>query len=208
MAATIVEIVNMALTMLGESHIVSMSDNIKPAREANTIYATTKDALLGGYNWSFAKTRAILTATVTPPAFEYALAYDLPADCLRVLFVGDYYAGLDLTDYRGAPTELFTIEGRQILTDMGAKTPPSSNNNMNLRYIKKEDDVTKFSINFTMALVSKLAENLAESLTQSDTKRARAESTFKNEIRLAIRANAIELPPQKLADDEWLLSRL
>lgn len=208
MAAAIVDIVNMALTRLGETRIVSMSDNVKPAREANAIYETTKDALLGGYNWSFAKTRAILTASVTPPAFEYALAYDLPANCLRVLFVGDYYAGVDMTDARGAPTELFTIEGRQILTDMGTMTPPSSDNKINIKYVKKEDDVTKFSINFTSALVAKLAENLAEPLTQSDTKRARAESTFKDEIRLAIRANAIELPPQKLADDEWILARL
>ncbi|MHB8825150.1 MAG: hypothetical protein ACYC5T_10000 [Thiobacillus sp.] len=208
MAATIVEIVNMALTRLGEGHIVSMSDNTKPAREANTIYQTTKDALLGGYNWSFAKTRAILTATLTAPAFEYALAYDLPADCLRVLFVGEYYVGLDLTDYRGAPTELFVIEGRQILTDMGTITAPSTDNKMNLKYVKKEDDVTKFSINFTSALIAKLAENLAEPLTQSDSKRARAEAAYKDEIKIAIRANAIELPPQKLADDEWLLARL
>lgn len=208
MAATIVEIVNMALTRLGESRIVSMADNTKPAREADAIYGTTKDSLLAGYNWSFAKTRAILTASVTPPAFEYSLAYNLPADCLRVLFVGDYYAGIDMTDARGAPTELFTIEGRQILTDMGTMTPPSTDNKMNIKYVKKEDDVTKFSANFTSALVAKLAEILAEPLTQSDTKRARAEAAFKDEIRLAIRANAIELPPQKLADDEWILARL
>lgn len=208
MAATIVEIVNMALTMLGESRIVSMSDNIKPAREANTIYVMTKDSLLGGYNWSFAKTRVILTASVTPPAFEYGLAYNLPADCLRVLFVGDYYVGVDMADYRGAPTELFTIEGRQILTDLGTKTPPSTDNKMNIRYVKKEDDVTKFSPNFTAALVAKLAANLAEPLTQSDTKRARADAAFKDEIKLAIRSNAIELPPQKIADDEWILARL
>ena len=208
MAATIVEVVNMALTMLGESHIVSMSDNIKTARDANAIYVVTKDALLGGYNWSFAKARVILTAFPIPPQFEYALAYNLPADCLRVLFVGDYYVGMDLTDYRGAPTELFTIEGRQILTDMGTKTPPSVDNKINIRYVRKEDDVTKFGANFTMALIAKLAENLAEPLTQSDTKRDRASAVFKDELRIAIRSNAIELPPQKLADDEWLLSRL
>lgn len=208
MAATIVEIVNMALTRLGEGHIVSMSDNTKPAREANTIYQATKDALLAGYNWSFSKTRAILTATLTAPVFEYTLAYDLPADCLRVLFVGDYYVGLNLADYLGMPAELFTIEGRQILTDMGTITAPSTSNKINIRYIKKEDDVTKFSANFTSALVAKLAESLAEPLTQSETKRARAEQTFKDEIKIAIRANAIELPPQHLADDSWILSRL
>lgn len=208
MAATVVEIVNLALSRLGESHIVALTDVSKPAREANLVYQTVKDSLLAGHNWSFAKTRAILTATATVPSFEYGLTYDLPADCLRVLFVGDYYVGVDMVDYRGMPTELFTIEGRQILTDLGTKTAPSTGNKLNIRYVKKEDDVTKFSANFTAALSAKLAEVLAEPLTQSETKRARAEQAFKDEIKLAIRANAIELPPQRLADDEWILSRL
>lgn len=198
--ATVISIVNVALTLLGESRIMSLSDNSKPAREANAIYESVRDSLLAGYNWSFAKTRAQLPASATAPAFEYAYAYPLPADCLRVVFVGDYYVGMDLTDYRGAPTEMFTIEGREILTDMGAP--------LNVKYIKSETDSAKFSANFVASLSAKLAENLAEPLTQSDTKRARAESAFKAEIRLAVRANAIELPPQKFADDEWVMSRL
>ena len=179
---------------------MSLSDNSKPAREANAIYESVRDSLLAGYNWSFAKTRAQLPASATAPAFEYAYAYPLPVDCLRVVFVGDYYAGMDLTDYRGAPTEMFTIEGREILTDMGSP--------LNIKYIKRQTDSTLFSANFSASLSAKLAENLAEPLTQSDTKRARAEAAFKTEIRLAVRANAIELPPQKFADDEWIFSRL
>lgn len=198
--ATVVDIINVALTLLGESRIMSLSDNSKPAREANAIYESVRDSLLAGYNWSFAKTRAQLPASATAPAFEYAYAYPLPVDCLRVVFVGDYYVGMDLTDYRGAPTEMFTIEGREILTDMGSP--------LNIKYIKRQTDSTLFSANFSASLSAKLAENLAEPLTQSDTKRARAEAAFKSEIRLAVRANAIELPPQKFADDEWIFSRL
>ena len=198
--ATVVEIVNVALTLLGESRIMALTDNSKPAREASAIYDQTRDALLAGYNWSFAKTRAQLPASSTAPAFEYGAAYPLPTDCLRLLFIGDYYVGADLTDYRGAPTEMFTIEGREILTDMGAP--------LNVKYIRRVSDSTQFSANFSAALSARMAELLAEPLTQSDTKRARAEATFKDAIRTAIRANAIELPPQKMADDEWILSRL
>lgn len=198
--ATVIDIVNAALTLLGESRIVSFSDNSKPAREANAIYEQVRDALLAGYTWSFAKKRVQLSALSTAPVFGYANAFQLPSDCLRVIMVGEYYVGVDLTDYRGAPTEEFTIEGREILTDWGAP--------LNLKYVARIEDSMQFSANFIAALSAKLAEKLAEPLTQSDSKRGRAEAAFNNEIRLAVRANAIELPPQRFADDDWIMGRL
>lgn len=198
--STVIEIVNLALTLLGENRIMALTDNSKPAREANAIYEITRDALLAGYNWSFAKSRAQLPASAIPPAFEWAYAYPLPSDCLRLLFVGDYYAGVDLTDYRGAPTAPYAVEGREILTDMGSP--------LNLRYIKRLTNTTMYSANFAKALGARLAADLSEPLTQSDTKRARAEDVFKKELSIAVRAGAIELPPERLADDDWIMGRL
>ena len=198
--ATVIEIANTALTLLGESRIMSLDDNVKAAREVKAIFDITRDSLLAGYNWSFAKTRAQLPALAATPAFEYGYAYQIPSDCLRLTFIGDYYVGADMTDYRGAPTELYTIEGRGILTDMSAP--------LNVKYIKRVTDSTQFGASYSMSLSAKLAALLAEPLTQSDSKRARAEEEFNKQVRLAIRANAIELPPQKMADDEWILSRV
>ena len=79
---------------------------------------------------------------------------------------------------------------------------------MNLRYIKRVTDVNQWDPCFLKAFAAKMAEDLAEPLTQSETKRARAERVLSTELSTAIRVNAIALPPQKLADDEWLLSRL
>jgi hypothetical protein len=107
---------------------------------------------------------------------------------------------VDLTDYRGGPTEEFTIEGRKILTDLPAP--------LNIKYVRRVTDTGLFHPCFTMAFAAKLASLLAEPITQSDTKRVRADAQFNKEIALAVRSNAIELPPQKLADDEWLMARL
>jgi hypothetical protein len=200
MSASDVSIVNIALSALGEARILSLDDNLKQAREAKTIYEAVRDSLLAAYNWSFAKTRVQLSALASPPAFGYGVQYQLPTDCLRLLFVNEEYAGLDLTDYRGSPTDLYTIEGRRILTDIGAP--------LNIRYIKQETDPQQFAPNFVTAFACALAERLAEPLTQSATKREQATAALKREIGLAVRANAIELPPQKLADDEWIVSRL
>ena len=195
-----VEIVNAALTLLGEGRIASLADDVKAAREATAVFSIRRDALLAGYTWSFAKTRAQLSALVDAPPFGFTLKYQLPSDCLRIVMVGDYYTGLDLTDYRGSPTEEFMVEGREILTDLGAP--------LNLRYIKRVTDTSQFSSNFTAAFAADLAEVLAEPLTQSESKRERASAVLRREISMAVRANAIELPPSKLADDEWLIARL
>ena len=198
--ASSIEIVNLALTMLGESRIISIDDNVKPAREAKAVYNTILESLLGSYNWSFAKTRAALPALADAPLSQYAAKFQLPADCLRVLFVGDHYVGMDLSDYRSAPTSEFTIEGREILANMSAP--------LNIRYVRKITDPTMFSAPFARAFAADMAKVLAEPLTQSEQKRARADKDLKDAISNAIRANAIELPPEKFPDDEWIMARL
>lgn len=198
--ASQVEIVNYALTLLGQDRILSIDDDLKAAREAKAVYSIVRDALLAGYTWSFAKTRASIPASVTVPAFQFANTYPLPVDCLRIIMIGDIYVGADLTDYRNTPVEEYAIEGREILTDLPAP--------LKLRYIKQVTDTTQFSANFSESLGCSLAERLAEPVAQSETKRDRATVAFKDSISKAVRANAIELAPQKLADDEWILSRL
>lgn len=194
------EIVNLGLTLLGESRISSLDDPVKPAREAKAIFDMTRDALLAGYNWCFAFARVQLPELADAPVFGFDNQFLLPADCLRVVMVGNVYVGADLTDYRSASAEEFTIEGRNILTDWNAP--------LDLVYVKQVTNTAIFQANFTKAFGAQLAMDLCEALTQSDTKRDRAEKAFNREISLAIRANAIQLPPKKLPDDEWLLARL
>lgn len=198
--ASEVEIVNAALTLLGEARIVSMDDDVKPAREAKAMLSITRRALLGGYNWSFAIKRQQLPALAEVPTFGYSYKYNMPTGCLRLVQIGDHFVGVDMVDYRGASSEEYAIEGREILTDLGAP--------LNVRWIGDVTNTGLFIPNFTKAYAAQLAVDLCEPLTQSDTKRVRAEGAFKHEISLAIRANAIELPPKQLADDSWLLSRL
>lgn len=195
-----VEIVNAALTLLGESRITSIEDEVKAARESKALWTIARNAIMAGYNWSFAMARSQLSALATAPAFGFSTQYLLPVDCLRITQIGDYFPGLDLTDYRGSSTEEYQIEGRNILTNIGAP--------LNFRFVRTVTDTMLFAPSFDMSFAAYLASLLAEPLTQSDQKRQRALDQLRDEIRLAIRANAIELPPRKLADDEWLMSRL
>ena len=49
---------------------------------------------------------------------------------------------------------------------------------------------------------------MAEDLTQSNTKRELAQAEYIASLRGAIRANAIEQPPQDMPDNSWMMSRL
>jgi len=198
--ASEVELVNVALTLLGEGRITSLDDDIKSAREAKALFTVNRDALLTSYTWSFAKARTQLSALVSTPVSEFNYQYQLPSDCLRVVKVGDYYMGLDVTDYRGASTKEFMIEGRLILTNLGAP--------LNLQYIARVVDTAQWQSTFARAFAAQMAMDLAEPLTQSDTKRDRAERAYARAISDAVRSNAIELPPERLPDDDWIMSRL
>lgn len=194
------QIVNLALTLLGEDNVLTIEDDIKSARVMRQVYDIALDSILGAYNWSFAMSRQNLAESAAPPPFGFSKKFALPPDCLRIVMVGDLYVGVDLSDYRDQPTAEYLVEGRDIHTDWAAP--------LKLRYVKRVTDTVTYSPVFVEAFSAKLAMRACHALTQSGTLAAQAEKAFKDTIKDAIRANAIELPPQKLPDDEWTVSRL
>ena len=198
--ASNVEIANRALTKIGSKRIIALSDNTKEGREVNSMFAILRDAELRKFNWRFSIKRAQLAAQASAPAFGFAYQYRAPADCLKILEVGDYYPGARLDDYIGTDTSEYAYENGLILTDYAAP--------LNLRYIARIEDPTLFDALFVEAFACKLAMELAEPITQSSTKRELATREYTTAIRDAVRNNAIEKPPVKVPDDTWMLARL
>jgi hypothetical protein len=196
-----VAIANLALTKLGEARIISFSDDTKAARAVAAVYDLLRDAELRRRKWRFTIKRTQLPALAVSPEFGYAYAYQIPADCLSILSVGDVAPGVDLSDYRtGLDMELYSIEGRAILTDLPAP--------LKLRYKARVTDATQFDAAFVQAFASRLAYELAEDLTQSAAKKQAAGEDYKLAVREAVAANAIEVAPTPIPDDSWLLSRI
>lgn len=197
---TSVEIVNMALTMLGTKRIAALTDNVKEAREMNAVYTLRRDALLRSFNWSFAMERTSLSALSDAPAWGYTVAYQLPSDCLRVVQVNDIWQVPGLSDAMGGPdAEPYKIEGRTIVTDFSAP--------LYLRYVKRVSNTADFDSAFASVFACDLAIATCEAITQSRTKKDSLKDDYAEAIRLAVRANAIELPPEEIPDDSWMLSR-
>ncbi len=137
------DICNLALDHLGEEVILSSGVDNRPAvRFVNRWYAHSRDTLLETAYWRFARKRASLAADTDAPAFEWAYAYTLPSDFLRLI-------PATLDGYRSGAELDYDIEGGKILTHSGAP--------LLIRYIARVTDPTKFSGMFADALALSLA---------------------------------------------------
>jgi hypothetical protein len=140
-----VSICNMALTMLSTSRITSLTQDDENARKCNAIYEMTRDFLLGEHNWNFTLKEAELALSETEPESEdWAYAFALPSDCLRIVRLdGDY-------DYKIFQQLVYTNTDEAVA-----------------QYIAKITDPSKFSIGFVNALATRLAALLAFGVTQN-----------------------------------------
>ena len=145
--------------------------------------------------------KAASCALSEAPAWGYTTLYQLPTDCLRVVQVNDTWVVPGLADYTSGPdSEPYKITGRRIETDIGAP--------LKLRYIKRVTDPAQFDAAFVEVFANDLADQVCEALTQSNTKREATRAVLRQSLLEAVRSNAIELPPEAIPDDSWILSRL
>lgn len=198
--ASQVDIANRALTKLGAARIISFGDDNKQARAVASMFDLVRDAELRAHVWSFSIRRASLPALSTTPDWGFDNEFQLPSDYLRVIQVEEMYPGPSMSDYRNENAAMYAIENRKILANYPAP--------LKIRYVARVDDSSQWDATFIEAFAARLAVEMCEDLTQSNTKKAEAKQEYDMAIRLAIRANAIEQPPQPLPDDGWMLSRL
>ena len=149
------DICNLALGHLGEARVSSLDEDTVAARACALHYGPVLNQVLRSHRWNFAAKRAVLTVNATAPAFGWSYAYDLPADCVRVLELND-------SEFNDVSDE-YVVEGRQLLTDA---------DKVNLIYIRKITDVAQFDALFIEALALKLAVALSETIRGTTGKTA------------------------------------
>lgn len=198
--ASNIDIANRALTKIGSKRILSMDDNTKEAREIKSCFAIVRDGEMRAHNWHFTIKRAKLAAHASAPEFGFVRQFRLPADNLKALQVGEFYPGVSLSDYSNADEAEYRIENGFILTNYPAP--------LSYRYVARIEDPSIYDALFVEAFACKLAMEVCEAITQSSTKRQEARDEYRFAVREAIRSNAIETPPTRVADDTWTLARL
>jgi len=215
-----VDIANLALTKLGQPPITSFDDNTVAARAINRTYFMLRDKLQRR-RWNFNRAYTNLSALVDGPPFEYQYAYQLPSDYLRLELAAQAQPtgqppegeisfgpplstvgmpGVNLSDYNNGRSQDYRIVGRQIWSNI-----PSP---LSIIYGRKEDDPNMFDAFFVESLAAYLAWQLCEQLTNSNQKKAELRDEFRDSVWEALNGKAIELPPETIPDDTWLLSRI
>ncbi|MBX3480004.1 MAG: hypothetical protein KF842_06365 [Caulobacter sp.] len=193
MAASRTAIGNAALGKLGQGAVLSFDDPDDRARWLKSRFDDIRDLCLRANRWHFAMARARLSAEATAPAFGYQRQFPMPADCLRLAEVG----GVAFDPDSGSP--VYALEGGRILTDAAAP--------LDIRYVRRVEDVAGWDPLFAEAVACRLAAELAEKLTQSSTKREAALRDYQLSLREAFRVNAIEAAPETTIDGAWLSAR-
>jgi hypothetical protein len=147
--ASVVDICNSALNMLGGNTIISLTENSKNARLCNQRYEPVRDAVFREHPWNCLLKRVELAKDTVAPVFEYSNAYTLPADCLRVL---------QSENSNLSNNERFRIEGRKLLSD---------EDTIKILYVAKITDTTEYDTSLIETLSARLAAELAYPITQS-----------------------------------------
>lgn len=161
-ALTEEDIANMALTMLGQQPINSLSDTVNRAVMANARYADVRDMVLRAHPWNCAIKRDTLALNATAPEWGYSNTFSLPVDFVRLVSIED-------------PKQQYSIEaGNQGDTseDANELVILSDASEMKIRYVYQLTDVTKMDHTLKHAIATRLAAELAMAISGDSGKEA------------------------------------
>ena len=152
--ASIVNICNSSLNLLGASTISALTEDTKNARLCNQRYEPVRNRVFRSHNWNCLIKRVQLAANSTDPVVEYAKSYALPSDCLRVLKIHN-----GTTDSIASNLD-YKIEGRNLVTDQTT---------VYLVYIALDTDPNNYDTYLREAISHQLAADLAYAITNNAT---------------------------------------
>jgi len=183
---TKVSICSQALLMLGQKPIASFSEPSTGATLASNLYTSEKEALLREHPWNCCTRRAVLAASATPPAHYYTATFPLPADCVRLLSVGD---DDDPVDYR--------LEKEGIQSDGDA---------LNIRYVANLDE-SLWDSKLVNLMKLKMRAVFAYPVTKSTSLADLCAAEFNDALKKAKTIDGQEDPPEQLGQSGVLAAR-
>jgi hypothetical protein len=191
--ASVVEIVNSALNLLGASTITALTDDSKNARICNQRYEPIRNRIFRSHPWNCLLKRVQLAQDATAPVVEYAYAYTLPADCLRVLKL--HTGALDSIE----ADIKYNIEGRKLVTDEAT---------VYILYVALITDPNEYDTYLREAISAQLAADIAYGITNNATLAKYYQEQADERLREARFIDATENSVGSLESNEFTDARL
>lgn len=187
--ATGVSICSNALLMLGAQTINDFADqqNLDRAKLCANLYPTVRDDLIRNHPWNCCIKRVVLAPDAVAPAFGYGYSFELPADFMRVLEVGESDNQID-----------YLVEGRTIQANTTV---------LELRYVFRNEVESTWDASLVKLATLAMAAALAYPVTQSASMQQTMEEKLEMSLRRARAVDGQEDPPQMLGDERLLASR-
>lgn len=194
------EVINRALIKIGANTIASPDEASEQARKARMVFETVAQNELRRQAWSFAKKRATLPPlAVSSGGDDFRNSFNLPSDCLRLITLNGSWVFTAIREANNGLNPYYAVEGRTLqANDTIAK----------IVYVSDvTDSVALWDAAFVEAFACRLAAELVQSISKNMQLKQSLKQDYMEALREAKRTNAIELPPQTIADDSWVLAR-
>lgn len=188
MSVSAVTICSNALQELGDKSIASFDEGTKHANLCANLWPQTRDELLTAHPWNCLVTRVALAPSADLPVFDYTAKFAKPADCLKILQVGEYGQEID-----------HRLEGDYILADTSV---------LYLRYCAKVEEPAKWDAMLVDLMTKRMAARLAYPVTQSTALAELKMKEFEMAFRRAKAKDGQDDPPETLGDFRLVSARL
>lgn len=193
MPVSAVSICSNAALLNGDAPFSSFEDAGDRVRLMANLYEHKRDALLRSHPWNCAIKRVILSPAVTPPAFDWKCAFNVPGDWLRTMGVG-----LDgqQDDY---VMEMGPDGNRQILMNSSI---------CRLRYVFRNEVEATWDASLVEAMTQIMAATTAYALTKSASLTELELDIIKNVLKRARAVDGQEGTAETFGDSPLLAHRL
>lgn len=192
------QIANLALTNLAAENIMDIDEASESASKIRTVYEHVRNAVFAEHPWNFCSEDVQLGALLTKPLINYAYAYALPTELVRLNEVYDSHGNrLEPGDYKVVKDNMLYCNVSPVI----------------INYNIIVEDETKFPPLFVQALAAKLAFEICYSVTGSRTLQADMWELYNHKIAMSKNQNAVENNKQTLKEnveefgDDWIGAR-
>ena len=175
--ATEVQIVNIALSWMGQNSVNALTDNQSEAKIMNANYATSRDKVLADHAWTFALRREVLAPVAAPTEFGAPNKFLIPSDVLRVQRV---YRPSTALQNEALQNARWVREGQFII---------SNEAQVWAHFIFRETNSDRYPAPFVHALAARLAADTAMVFTENRKMFEQMEAMYNDKLSDAVYAD-------------------